>query len=290
MRELQAHGIRVLGSSIVGLPEHTPETIDEAIEHAVAHDTEFHQFMLYTPVPGTPLYAEQLARGTLLDEAECPPADAHGQLRFNFRHPHIRDGQETEYLLRAFRRDYEVNGPSVLRIARTLLQGWARHRCDPDPRVRARYALESRGLATGYAGALWAAERWLADQPSLADKARALRIALVDAFGVRARLAAPVVGRVVLAAMHREQGRLEAGLTCEPPTFYETNPAAAALGQDRRPAAVPCRSVALAPAAAFARSSGAYAEPTPYGGYRGVGAPAASTPATLISTTRPVRP
>ena len=27
------------------------------IEHAVAHDTDFHQFMLYTPVPGTPLYS-----------------------------------------------------------------------------------------------------------------------------------------------------------------------------------------------------------------------------------------
>src|SRR5262245_26513766 len=90
---LQSHGIRVLGSSIVGLPEQTPDNVDHAIEHAVDHDTEFHQFMLYTPIPGTALYAEHLANGTLLGEDECPPADAHGQLRFNFRHPHIRDGQ-----------------------------------------------------------------------------------------------------------------------------------------------------------------------------------------------------
>jgi radical SAM superfamily enzyme YgiQ (UPF0313 family) len=247
VRQLQAHGIRVLGSTIIGLPEHTPATIDDAIEHAVAHDTEFHQFMLYTPVPGTPLYAEQLAKGTLLDEADCPPADAHGQLRFNFRHPHIRDGQETEFLLRAFRRDYEVNGPSILRIARTLLQGWTRHRHDPDPRVRARYAWESRGLATGYAGALWAAERWLAGEPRLAGKARALRSAVVEAFGLRARIAAPVVGRFVLQAMRREQRRLDSGWTYEPPTFYESNPAAAALAQEGRPA-VAARSVALASA------------------------------------------
>ena len=46
--------------------EHTPENIDEAIDYAVEHDTEFHQFMLYTPVPGTPLYEEQRAAGTLL--------------------------------------------------------------------------------------------------------------------------------------------------------------------------------------------------------------------------------
>ncbi|MBZ0090405.1 MAG: cobalamin-dependent protein, partial [Thermoanaerobaculia bacterium] len=87
--ELQAHGIRVLGSTIIGLPEHTPENLDAAIDWAVAHDTEFHQFMLYTPIPGTPLYAEHLAQGTLLDHGDCPEADAHGQLRFNFRHPHL---------------------------------------------------------------------------------------------------------------------------------------------------------------------------------------------------------
>jgi biotin synthase-like enzyme len=57
VERLQALGIRVLGSSIIGLPEHGADNIDRAIDHAVAHDTEFHQFMLYTPVPGTPLYA-----------------------------------------------------------------------------------------------------------------------------------------------------------------------------------------------------------------------------------------
>ena len=117
--ELQSHGIRVLGSTIVGLPEHRPDNIDDAIEHAVAHDTEFHQFMLYTPLPGTPLYAEHRAQGTLLDEDACPPSDTHGQARFNFRHPFIREGRETEFLLRAFRRDFEANGPSILRIARS---------------------------------------------------------------------------------------------------------------------------------------------------------------------------
>ena len=58
VRELQSHGIRVLGSTIIGLEEHTPENIDAAIEHAARHDTDFHQFMLYTPIPGTPLHAE----------------------------------------------------------------------------------------------------------------------------------------------------------------------------------------------------------------------------------------
>src|SRR5664279_5092752 len=56
--ELNQHGIKLLGSTIVGLEHHTPENIEGEIENAVAHDTDFHQFMLYTPVPGTPLFFE----------------------------------------------------------------------------------------------------------------------------------------------------------------------------------------------------------------------------------------
>ncbi len=48
--ELQAHGIHVLGSTIIGLEHHTPENIADEIGYAVAHDVDCHQFMLYTPV------------------------------------------------------------------------------------------------------------------------------------------------------------------------------------------------------------------------------------------------
>jgi len=228
VRELQAHGIRVLGSSIVGLPEHGPDNIDEAIDHAVEHDTEFHQFMLYTPLPGTPLHAEHAASGTLLDDEAIPAADVHGQLRFNFRHPRIPEGDETGYLLRAFQRDFEVNGPSVVRIARTLLLGWQAHKHDADERVRARYRHDVRGLSTGYAGMLWAAERWLADNPPVVARIRHLRAELEREFGLLSRLAGPVVGRWVLGAMQRERRRLERGHAYEPPTFYDTEAIAVA--------------------------------------------------------------
>ena len=139
-RELHEHGIHVLGSSIIGLEEHTPQNIDEVIDHAVSHNTDMHQFMLYMPVPGTPLHAEHEIRGTLLSETEVSPGDAHGQSTFNYRHPHIHHGAEAEMLLRAFQRDFEVNGPSVVRIIRTLLAGWRRYKQHPNARIRARFA------------------------------------------------------------------------------------------------------------------------------------------------------
>jgi radical SAM superfamily enzyme YgiQ (UPF0313 family) len=239
---LQALGIRVLGSSIVGLPEHDATTIDAAIDHAVAHDTEFHQFMLYTPVPGTPLHAEHAANGTLLPADECPDADAHGQLRFNYRHPRIRGGEETEYLLRAFRRDFDVNGPSVTRIARTLLKGYRALRHHPDARVRERVLFETKGLPTGYAAALWASERWFSRaNPALAARLRATRRGIERAFGWKARVAARVVGPLVLATLGREERRLRRGRTYEPPTFYEANPAALARPEVAGRGAGACR-------------------------------------------------
>ena len=65
--KLRQHGIKLLGSTIVGLEHHTPQNIEQEIEYAVAHGTDFHQFMLYTPVPGTPLFEQMEQEGRMLD-------------------------------------------------------------------------------------------------------------------------------------------------------------------------------------------------------------------------------
>jgi hypothetical protein len=221
VRTLQAHGTSVLGSTIIGLEEHTLENIDAAIDFAVGHDTEFHQFMLYTAVPGTPLHAALHSQGILLEPGECPEADAHGQLRFNFRHQNIRPGEETEFLLRAFRRDLEVNGPSVLRMARTVLRGWQRYKTHPDRRIRRRFEWQARELPVMFAGALWAAKQWLRGSPALSERVSDTLKEIHREFGLKSRLAAPLAGTYLRMMIAREERRLRKGWTYEPPTFYE---------------------------------------------------------------------
>jgi hypothetical protein len=224
VRTLQAHGIRVLGSSIIGLEEHTPENIDEAIDYAVSHNTDFHQFMLYTPIPGTALYAEHLANGTLKAPHEFQESDVHGQSIFRHKHPHITGGQETEIILRAFRRDFEINGPSVLRIARTVLSGWKRYRHHADARVRRRFAWEARDLTVIFPSSLWAAQRWFrAHNPPLVRKLSSLLEDIKREVGLKARLIAPLGGWLVWFKLQQEAKRLKKGFTYEPPTFYEVN-------------------------------------------------------------------
>jgi radical SAM superfamily enzyme YgiQ (UPF0313 family) len=223
VKMLQAHGIRVLGSSIIGLEEHTPGNINEVIEHAVSHNTEFHQFMLYTPIPGTVLFAEHEANESLKSLADVSIADIHGQYIFNYHHPHIKDGQETEFVLRAFRRDFEVNGPSVVRIVRTVLRGWQKYKQHPNPRIRARFAHEASNLPIRYAGVLWATRRQYRDNPQYVAQISELLGELYGEFGWRSRLAAPIAGRYLYHKLQEQQKMLEAGWTYEPPTFYETN-------------------------------------------------------------------
>lgn len=217
---LQAHGIRVLGSTIVGLEHHTLENIDAEMAHAVAHDADFHQFMLYTPVPGTPLYAEMRAAGRLHPGSDL--ADIHGQYAFNFEHAAIPRGESKRLLDAAFARDYEVNGPSLFRLIRTAYQGWARYRHDADPRVRARVARDAAQLRSGYAAALYAMQRFLAgSNPAVAAKIGALRAAIERDFGWATRLAGRAFGRVALWSTRREMRRFGGARPLEPKTFVE---------------------------------------------------------------------
>jgi radical SAM superfamily enzyme YgiQ (UPF0313 family) len=228
VQHLQAHGIRVLGSSILGLEDHRPAEMGATIEYAVRHDTVFHQFMLYTPIPGTPLYEKHQREGSLLPESQFSFADAHGQYRFNYRHPNFENGEEEGFLLDAFRRDFEANGPSLLRLIRVLLDGWQGRKHHPQ-RVRDRLAWEAASLRFTYAGAVWAMKRHYRLNPPLRERAGRLLADMYAAFGWRTHLVAPLIGRYVYSRLNKEEAGLAAGHTCEPRSFCEKNAAALAL-------------------------------------------------------------
>jgi len=218
--ELRQHGIKLLGSTIVGLEHHTPENIEQEIEHAVAHCTDFHQFMLYTPVPGTPLYEQVSREGRMLDGVDL--ADIHGQFKFNFRHAAISREQSKQFLDWAFQFDFERNGPSLFRISETIFQGWKRYRNSPDARVRERMKFEAMKLRTTYNAALWAMEKRLQKTNSAVSlRIRELRREIEREFGLATRSLRMVVGPLLLWSSKREDRRLAAGKTYEPPTFVE---------------------------------------------------------------------
>jgi radical SAM superfamily enzyme YgiQ (UPF0313 family) len=219
-RELREHGIRVQGSTIIGLEHHTPENIFAEIEHAVSHDTDFHQFMLYTPVPGTPLYQQMSEEGRMLRDVDY--ADVHGQFKFNFKHAAISRDDSKRFLDWAFWRDFQANGPSLYRISRTLLAGWKRYKDWPDARVRERFTREMRKLNGVYSSALWAMERQFRKvDERVSDQIGALREEFKHESGLVSRLMPAVLGPILLWSTRREEKRLARGKTYEPPTILE---------------------------------------------------------------------
>jgi radical SAM superfamily enzyme YgiQ (UPF0313 family) len=220
VRELQAHGICVHGSTIIGLEHHTPENIGPEIERAIAHGTVFHQFMLYTPMPGTALHAQIAAEGRLLPGVDL--ADTHGQFKFNFRHPAIGRDESKALLDRAFRLDFERNGPSLFRLMQTMMTRWRRYRDDADPRVRARVGVAASQLRTGYGAALWAMERYLRPaNPAVSERVRALRLETEREFGLVTSAANRLLGPVLLWSSRYDGRRYPSGRTREPRTFVE---------------------------------------------------------------------
>jgi radical SAM superfamily enzyme YgiQ (UPF0313 family) len=219
-RELRQHGIRVQGSTIIGLEHHTPDNIFDEIEAAVSHQTDFHQFMLYTPVPGTPLYQEMAEQGRLLQNVDF--ADIHGQYKFNFQHRAISRDDSKAFLDWAFHRDFARNGPSLYRMCQTMLQGWQRYRDYPDPRVRERFTRQMKKLSGAYNAALWVMEREFKKvNRSVSEQIHRLRGEVEREFPIVARFTAATLGPVLLWSTRREEKRLAAGRTYEPPTFVE---------------------------------------------------------------------
>ena len=219
-RELQSHGIRVQGSTIIGMEHHTPENMRQEIAHAVAHDADCHQFMLYTPVPGTPLHTEMQAQGRMLDWVNL--ADIHGQFKFNFKHEHIERDDSKVWLDWAFQHDYDINGPSLFRMMRTMFEGWKRYGRDSDARVRARFAGEAAKLKHGYSAALWAMEKYLAaSNKPVSERIGDLRRQIEQKLGGLSFIIDHLAGPALLWSARREAAVHPTGRTLEPQTFVD---------------------------------------------------------------------
>jgi hypothetical protein len=124
IRELQSKGISVMSSSILFMEHHDRESLHDDIEWAVGMDTDLHQFMQLTPLPGTPLYERYQNEGKLIPE--FPYTKLSGQDSLAFYHPHFRSEEARELTRLAFDRKYKAGGPGIVNMARTAVEGYER--------------------------------------------------------------------------------------------------------------------------------------------------------------------
>lgn len=124
IHELQSKGVSVISSSILFMEHHDPKGLADDIDWAVGMDSDLHQFMQLTPLPGTPLYQRYRQEGKLIPG--FPYTKLSGQRALAFFHPHFGSEEACRLTQRAFRRKYEAGGPGIVNMARTAARGYER--------------------------------------------------------------------------------------------------------------------------------------------------------------------
>jgi radical SAM superfamily enzyme YgiQ (UPF0313 family) len=203
--QLQAYGVEVLGSTILGFPHHQPEDVDREIEHALSYGCTYNQFMLYIAMPGTPLWKQMKAEQRLKEN--FPWADIHGQHVQNWHHSFLTDAVISEKIDHAFKRDFEVLGPSILRMIQTQYDGY-RNTADWDHELVQMRREMTRKKFPFYAMLLEGMRRDLKRIGNAThEQAGVLRDCLVKESGWKAKLAAVVGGPYVARRLKAEQRR-----------------------------------------------------------------------------------
>jgi hypothetical protein len=132
--ELQAKGIVVQASSILFQDHHDRQTIQEDIDWVIGLESDLLQFMNYTPYPTTGLYRQLEEEGRLND---VHYRHHHGQGQLIFDHPHFPNPQDHVAILEgAFRQKFEAQGPGILNMAITAIEGYQRALVDHRERQR----------------------------------------------------------------------------------------------------------------------------------------------------------
>lgn len=150
---LKENGITVLASMIVGFDYQTPEIIRAEHKRLMALKPDLCQFMIYNPNPGTPLYdkvkAQNLFRKEFADNPEHYWKWASG-FRSLTEHPHMT-GREIERMQEhCFEADFRELGPTIYRVAETMLNGYLKHKASPNPFLRLKAERFARELRATY--------------------------------------------------------------------------------------------------------------------------------------------
>jgi len=202
VKELRDNGVSVLASGILFLEHHDKESIYEDVDYLTGLNADLVQFMQLGPLPGTKLFQDYEARGRL--RTDIPYEEWHGQHQLWFTHPHFTGAESAAYLKQAFLRDFERNGPSVLRIMDTTLRGVRNTRQYQTGFMKLRH--EEKAARAAYMRPMLKALRRHAPNDQARQLARDLQDQYEDFFG-RLSLADRLKSRVVSALVLKEKLR-----------------------------------------------------------------------------------
>jgi radical SAM superfamily enzyme YgiQ (UPF0313 family) len=121
IKNLHDVGINTLISMIIGLEHHTEKIIKKDLEYHLSLDPTLSQFLIYTPIPGTPLFECLNKEGRIIKDVPYHKIDG---FTLYFKHKNLTPEGVKKLQMYCFKQDYEVFGPSVFRFVRKNLTGF----------------------------------------------------------------------------------------------------------------------------------------------------------------------
>lgn len=173
--ELQDHGINVLTSMIIGFDYQTPEIIQEELNDLIRLRPALAQFLIYTAIPGTPLYTRIMGEGRFHRKFVENRNALYRRLTGFYglvRHPRIPEEVLERLQESCFRQDFIRLGPSIVRTLQNSLLGYRKLKDSTQEFLRRRAAQYRQNLLEGRPGLLPA--RWLGPSRSARRFARDL--------------------------------------------------------------------------------------------------------------------
>lgn len=122
VRDLQAHGISVIASTILFLEHHDRKSIEDDVNWALSLEADINQFLQLMPVPGTPLFSRYVAEGKM--DRNPPYERINGQHELVFKHAHFSASEAAEYTQEVSRRKFRLHGPGMVSMIKTAIQGY----------------------------------------------------------------------------------------------------------------------------------------------------------------------
>ena len=147
IKSLHDVGINTLVSMIIGLEHHTEEILKKDLLYHLSLEPSLSQFLVYTPIPGTPLYECLNKEGRILKDLPYYKIDG---FTLGFKHKHLDQKTIKKLQMYCFKKDYEELGPSAFRFMRKNLNGYLRFRDSNVPIQKARAEVYADNLKMCY--------------------------------------------------------------------------------------------------------------------------------------------
>ncbi|UCH80224.1 MAG: hypothetical protein JSW20_10820 [Nitrospiraceae bacterium] len=136
---LKSRGVALLSSMIIGFPYQDRTKVMKEFRMITELGPSLWQVLIYFAFPGTPLHRQMLEENRYLPEyRDDPDYRTFDGFAMHFRHPHFTAAELKEMQRELYRKNFEILGPSLMRVVRVWFEGYRNLRNSSNPLLSGR--------------------------------------------------------------------------------------------------------------------------------------------------------